>query len=71
MMVLGSTMFEALRRTTERLRQLRTEVALVDWRALTKQLTSREAQLSQLHTQIEERNAERTTGHLWAIGRNR
>jgi chromosome segregation protein len=46
------------REATERLKQLRTEVALVDWRALTKQLTSREAQLGELHNRIEERGAE-------------
>jgi chromosome segregation protein len=44
------------REAMERLRQLRTEVALVDWRALTKQLTSREAQLVELRNRIEERN---------------
>ena len=46
------------REATERLRQLRTEVALVDWRALTKQLTSREAQLVELRNRIEERNTQ-------------
>src|SRR6476661_918612 len=45
---------------TERLRQLRTEVALVDWRALTKQLTSRESQITELRNKIEERAAEVT-----------
>src|SRR3954454_6306025 len=46
------------REATERLKQLRTEVALVDWRALTKQLASREAQLVELRTRIEERNTQ-------------
>src|SRR5262245_5286569 len=46
------------REATERLRQLRTEVALVDWRALTKHLASREAQLNELHSRIEARSAE-------------
>src|SRR3954451_17890739 len=46
------------REATERLRQLRTEVALVDWRALTKQLASREAQLVELRNRIEECNAQ-------------
>ncbi|HVT29415.1 MAG TPA: chromosome segregation protein SMC, partial [Lacipirellulaceae bacterium] len=41
------------RECTERLKQLRTEVALVDWRALTRQLTSREAQLADLRSRIE------------------
>src|SRR5829696_1641653 len=46
------------REATERLRQLRTEVALVDWRALTKQLTSRESQHVELRNRIEERNTQ-------------
>src|SRR5262245_11035514 len=46
------------REATERLRQLRTEVALVDWRALTKQLASRETQLNELHGRFEARSAE-------------
>src|SRR5215212_4232005 len=46
------------REATERLRQLRTEVALVDWRALTKQLTSRESQVLELRNRIEERNSQ-------------
>src|SRR4051812_40484646 len=46
------------REATERLRQLRTEVALVDWRALTKQLTGRDAQLVDLRKRIDERNTQ-------------
>src|SRR5262245_42646861 len=36
------------REATQRLRQLRTEVALVDWRSLTKQLAAREGQWTEL-----------------------
>src|SRR4051812_2844548 len=46
------------REATERLRQLRTEVALVDWRGLTKQLAAREAQLTDLLAKIDERTAQ-------------
>src|SRR4051812_21840551 len=46
------------REATERLRQLRTEVALVDWRALTKQLTGRENQLTELTSRLEEHNTQ-------------
>lgn len=46
------------REATERLRQLRTEVALVDWRALTKQLTGRESQLVELSNRIDQCNAQ-------------
>src|SRR5262245_56792852 len=48
------------REYTERLRQLRTEVALVDWRSLTKQLSARDSQLTELRNKIEERTAEVT-----------
>src|SRR5437660_10014411 len=44
------------RECAERLKQLRTEVALVDWRLLTKQLTTRETQLAELQRRIEERS---------------
>src|SRR6185436_8843561 len=44
------------RECSERLQQLRTEVAMVDWRALTKQLTSRESQLGELRNRTEEHN---------------
>jgi chromosome segregation protein len=37
------------RESTERLEQLRTQVGLVDWKSLTKQVSSREAQLVDLH----------------------
>jgi chromosome segregation protein len=43
------------RECTERLRQLRTEVALVDWRTLTKQLTARDTQLAELQQRTDER----------------
>src|SRR3954469_19842393 len=46
------------REATERLRQLRTEVALVDWRGLTKQLAIRESQLLELRNRIEEHNTQ-------------
>jgi chromosome segregation protein len=44
------------RECTERLQQLRTEVALVDWRTLTKQLSARETQLAEVKRRIDERN---------------
>ena len=40
---------------TERLQQLRTEVALVDWRHLTKQIDSRQAQSTELKRKVDER----------------
>src|SRR3954462_8957988 len=43
---------------TERLRQLRPDVALNDWRTLTKQLTGRENQLTALTSRLEEHNAQ-------------
>src|SRR3954466_13103535 len=46
------------RECTERLKQLRTEVALVDWRMLTQQLTSRETQSLELRQNINERSAQ-------------
>src|SRR3954468_1563535 len=55
------------REATERLQQLRTQVALVDWRALTKQLASRESQHLELRSRIEELNvqlaADEGSGH--------
>jgi chromosome segregation protein len=42
------------RECTERLQQLRTEVGLVDWRTLTKQLSTKEAQLAELRTRVAE-----------------
>jgi chromosome segregation protein len=45
------------RECTERLRRLRTEVALVDWQTLTKQLAAREKQLAELRHRTEEQNA--------------
>src|SRR3954451_16438775 len=42
---------------TERLQQLRTEVALVDWRHLTKQIDSRQAQSAELKRKVDERTA--------------
>ena len=48
------------REASERLRQLRTGVALVDWRALTKQLTTREAQLIDLRKRVEDQSAQLT-----------
>jgi chromosome segregation protein len=42
---------------TERLQQLRTEVALVDWRHLTKQIDSRQAQSTELKRKVDERTA--------------
>jgi chromosome segregation protein len=42
---------------TERLQQLRTEVALVDWRHLTKQIDSRQAQSTELKRKVDERAA--------------
>jgi chromosome segregation protein len=44
------------RECTERLQQLRTEVALVDWRTLTKQLSARETQLAEVRRRTSERN---------------
>ena len=44
------------REATDRLRQLRTDVALVDWRSLTKQLAIRESQLVELRSRIDEHN---------------
>src|SRR4051812_49318114 len=46
------------REATERLRQLRTEGALVDWRALTKQLAGRESQIVELRNRIDQCNAQ-------------
>src|SRR3954470_5756715 len=43
------------REWTERLRQLRTEVALIDWRTLSKQVSGRESQLVELRNRIDER----------------
>src|SRR5882757_1237374 len=40
---------------TDRLQQLRTEVALVDWRHLTKQIDSRQAQSTELKRKVDER----------------
>ena len=42
------------RECVERLRLLRTETALVDWRAFTRQLTARESQLAELQQCLEE-----------------
>ncbi|HEX4415645.1 MAG TPA: chromosome segregation protein SMC [Lacipirellulaceae bacterium] len=42
---------------TERLQQLRTEVALVDWRHLTKQIDSRQAQSIELKKKLDDRAA--------------
>src|SRR3954447_9589091 len=41
----------------ERLQQLRTEVALVDWRHLTRQIDSRQAQSTELKRKVDERTA--------------
>jgi chromosome segregation protein len=46
------------RECTERLRQLRTDVAMVDWRALAKQLEAREHQLAELRDRIEEQGSQ-------------
>src|SRR3954468_16587322 len=43
------------RECTERLQQLRTEVALVDWRHLTRQVDSRQAQSTELKRKVNER----------------
>src|SRR4051812_20403859 len=43
---------------TERLKQLRTEVALVDWRTLTEQLTARELKTTELRQRIDERSGQ-------------
>ena len=48
------------RECTERLQQLRTEVALVDWRSLTKQLGARDAQLTELRRRVD--RARRSAG---------
>ena len=45
------------RECTERLQQLRTEVALVDWRQLTKHIAGRQAQASELKRKIDEHTA--------------
>jgi chromosome segregation protein len=45
------------RECTERLQQLRTEVALVDWRSLTKQIEGRGTQSAELKRRIDERAA--------------
>src|SRR5687768_1560123 len=45
------------RECAERLQQLRTHVGLVDWRKLTRQIASREAQLAELQCHVEERAA--------------
>jgi chromosome segregation protein len=45
------------RECVERLQQLRTEVALVDWRQFTKQIDSRQAQLADLKSRIDEGTA--------------
>lgn len=45
------------RECTTRLQQLRTDVALVDWRSLTKQIESRQTQSTELKRRIDERNA--------------
>ena len=45
------------RECVERLQQLRTEVGLVDWRALTKQLAAKDSQLAELRDRIAERGA--------------
>src|SRR3954463_500725 len=45
------------RECTERLQQLRTEVALVDWRQLTKQIDARNAQHVDLKRRIDEHSA--------------
>jgi chromosome segregation protein len=42
------------REFTERLQQLRTQVALVDWRTLTRQLAARDVQLKELQQRAEE-----------------
>jgi chromosome segregation protein len=44
------------RECAERLQQLRTEVGLYDWRTLTKQLTARDAQLTELQRRASERS---------------
>ncbi|MEX0613559.1 MAG: chromosome segregation protein SMC [Pirellulales bacterium] len=43
------------RECAERLQQLRTEVGLVDWRALTRQLTAKDSQLAELRHRANER----------------
>jgi len=45
------------RECTERLQQLRTEVALVDWRQLTRQIDARNAQATELNRKIDDRTA--------------
>jgi chromosome segregation protein len=45
------------RECTERLQQLRTEVGLLDWRTLTKQIATRDAQLTDLQRRTTERAA--------------
>lgn len=45
------------RECTERLQQLRTEVALVDWRQLTKHIAARQSQASELKRKIDEHTA--------------
>ncbi|MCI0333777.1 MAG: chromosome segregation protein SMC [Planctomycetes bacterium] len=45
------------RECAERLQQLRTEVGLFDWRTFTKQITARDAQLSESQRRVAERGA--------------
>ena len=42
------------RESTARLQQLRTEIGLVDWRALTKQIAARETQLGEVRGRVDE-----------------
>jgi len=45
------------RECTERLQELRTEVALVDWRTLTRRMTARNTQLAELRHRADEQSA--------------
>jgi chromosome segregation protein len=59
------------REWTTRLQQLRTEVGLVDWRALTRQITAREERLAEMTRRCAEREAElaRTDAEAQALER--
>ena len=45
------------RECTERLQHLRTQIGLVDWQKLTRQIATREAQLAELRRRVDERSA--------------
>jgi chromosome segregation protein len=45
------------RECAERLQHLRTQIGLVDWQKLTRQIAAREAQLAELRRRVEERSA--------------